>query len=345
MSLFVRRPLTRPIGNLAAAFANALMPFCHLKRCIPQRGRLLAHLSTYALILLTAPSAFATPDEWPRAHLNGQCSRAVREAASAADNNDANALLQISDWHFFGTCLLKDDFASARYAERAAEAGSVRAMVVLGQVYAQGTGVTANPEIAEKWLRKAIESKDSEAAFMLAQLYYALNRPELLPQALSLTEQAAAANRPEAFALLGVVYGSGLGVAPDYAKSRSWLDRAIAAGKNDAAVMVALSWACLHLRDYECTEQAVDAVPNTSSEYRAAQINRAHMLLLNGQISNAREIYETNRALRGPDEFNKTIRADFATLRAADITHPAMQRIEAAFGIANADPPPQAPAH
>ncbi len=284
-----------------------------------------------ALLAGVGGAASAAPADWPAAHVRGRCDEAVLEARAAAEAGDATALLQLSDWHFFGTCLLKDNAISARYAKASAELGSIRAAVVLGQVYMQGLGVPQDRAEAERWLTKAVDAGDAEGALLLAQFY--LMDPRTQARALPLAQQAADRQMPGAYAVLGVMYGSGAGVAADYGASRRWLERAVEAGRNEPAVNVALSWAALHLGDYDATLKAAEAVPEGAIEFRAAQINRAHALLLNGQLGNARELYEANRALRGDDEFVRTLRQDFGSLRAAGRDHPAMRRIEQQFGV------------
>lgn len=284
-----------------------------------------------AAALAGACGAWAAPADWPAAHVRGRCDEAVKEARAAAEAGDATALLQLSDWHFFGTCLLKDNAVSARYAKASAELGSVRAAVVLGQVYMQGLGVPVDRAEAERWLTKAVDAGDAEGALLLAQFY--LTDPRNQARALPLAQRAADYGLPGAYAVLGVMYGSGAGVPADYGESRRWLEKAVEAGMSEPAVQVALSWATLHLGDYDATLKAAEAVPEGAIEFRAAQINRAHALLLNGQLGNARELYEANRALRGDDEFVRTLRQDFGSLRAAGRDHPAMQRIEQQFGV------------
>lgn len=301
-------------------------------------GLTLRNASTAALLAIAAGPALASPADWPRAHIVGRCDQAVKEARAAADTGDPTALLQLSDWYFFGTCLLKDNAVSAKYARAAADLGSIRAAVVLGQVYMKGLGVPVDRAEAERWLTKAADAGDPEGALVLAQFY--LTDPQAQARALPLAQKAADHHLPGAYAMLGVMYGSGAGVPVDYAASRRWLDQAVASGLTDPSVEVALSWATLHLGDYEATMKAAGAVPESAVEFRAAQINRAHAMLLNGQLDNARELYEANRALRGEAEFIRTLKQDFGSLRAAGIDYPAMKRIERLFGVTPAETPP-----
>jgi TPR repeat protein len=82
---------------------------------------------------------------------------------------------------------------------KAIDAGSTSAMVGLGGMYANGSGVKANAAEARK-----------------------------------LFEQAAAAGNPLAMANLGSIYGAGVGVPVDFAKARSWYEKAAAANSAEA---------------------------------------------------------------------------------------------------------------
>ena len=81
--------------------------------------------------LLSAAGAAAASEQWRTAHLRGECDTALAEARGAAEKGEPEAMLQMSDWHFFGTCLDKNDTESARWALLSAEAGLARARAVI----------------------------------------------------------------------------------------------------------------------------------------------------------------------------------------------------------------------
>jgi tetratricopeptide (TPR) repeat protein len=89
---------------------------------------------------------------------------------------------------------------------KAIDAGSTSAMVGLGGVYANGSGVKANAAEARK-----------------------------------LFEQAAAAGNPLAMANLGSIYGAGVGVPVDFAKARSWYEKAAAANSAEAMFQLGMT--------------------------------------------------------------------------------------------------------
>lgn len=283
-----------------------------------------------ALLTLSVAGAAAASEPWRTAHLRGECDSALSEARAAAEKGEPEAMLQMSDWHFFGTCLTKDDAESARWALLAAEAGLPRAQVVAGQIYVSGLGVQTDPAAARRWYEKAAEAGDAEGMLLLAKLIGAQADPLAQELALAWARRAADANYPPAYVHLAGQYSGG-GRQTDYAEAARWLDKAIVAGYRDNSVWVAWSWACLNLGRYDEVLRAVQQVPKDAPEFKAAQINHAHALLLNGQVGNAREVYAANMTLRGADEFRRILREDLAELRRSGRDHPGMARIEKLF--------------
>lgn len=283
-----------------------------------------------AVLALSAVGAAGASEQWRTAHLRGECAVALAEARASAEKGEPEAMLQMSDWHFFGTCLAKDDSESARWALLAAEAGLPRAQVVAGQIHASGLGVQADPVAARRWYEKAAEAGDAEAMLLLARLIGEQADPLAQELSLAWARRAADANYPPAYVHLAGQYSGG-GRQTDYAEAARWLDKAIVAGYRDNSVWVAWSWACLNLGRYDEVLRAVQQVPKGAPEFKAAQINQAHALLLNGQVGNAREIYAANMTLRGADEFRRILREDFAELRRSGRDHPGMARIEKLF--------------
>lgn len=273
----------------------------------------------------------ARHDAWRAAHRLGLCDAAVEQANVAAAEGDADAMLQLSDWHFFGTCRKKNDEESARWAQRAAEAGSVRGAVVLGQVYARGLGLPRDAALAEKWLTQAAEAGDAEGMLLLSrELSTDPGKPLNAELSLAWAKRSADQGYPPAFVHLGALY-SGAGASTDFQEAERWLHKAIAAGYREPGVWVAHAWACLQLGRYEDVMKDTEQVPKSAPEFKAAQINRAHAMLLNGQVGNARELYAANRTLRGDAEFRRVLAEDFSELRRSGRTHPGMKRIETLF--------------
>ncbi|WP_018413228.1 tetratricopeptide repeat protein [Methyloversatilis thermotolerans] len=276
-------------------------------------------------------AAAGASEQWRTAHLRGECEAALTAARAAAEKGEPEAMLQMSDWHFFGTCLDKDDVASARWALLAAEAGLPRAQVVAGQIHASGLGVAKDEAVARDWYQKAADAGDPEGMLLLAKVFEADAADPLAAElALAWTRRAADKEYAPAFVHLAALYSGG-GRQTDYGEAARWLEKAIQAGYRDNGVWVALSWACLNLGRYDEVLEAVQKVPKEAPEYKAAQINMAHALLLNGQVGNAREVYAQNMTLRGKDEFRRVLREDFTELRRSGHPHPGMLRMEKLF--------------
>ncbi|MCC7182478.1 MAG: sel1 repeat family protein [Rhodocyclaceae bacterium] len=292
---------------------------------------LILFVVSVALACAAEPGA---PERWRRAQLAGGCAQAVIEVSRLAAEGDATAMQQLSDWRYFGACLPKDDALSAEWARRAAEAGSDVAMAALGQLYWHGQGVPADRDQARFWLGRAADAGLAPAMVLLSRfLYEHGGEPALV---LAWARRAAALGHAPAYAWLAELYARGVAGRVDFAEAYVWSARALATaptaqtgdGNQMAALQLTRAWAALHLGRHDDAVVACDAVPAHAPEYPAAQLYKAHALLLNGQTGNALDLYAANRVLRGAEAFTAALRADFAALRASGIDHPGMRRVE-----------------
>ena len=71
---------------------------------------------------------------------------------------------------------------SIHETKRAAEAGSVADMAMLGQFYYTGIGTNKNVRMAEYWLEKAAAQNDPGAMYHLGQIYFAEHSDRLHKQ-------------------------------------------------------------------------------------------------------------------------------------------------------------------
>ena len=70
-------------------------------------------------------------------------------------------------------CFVSKAYGNAiPWLERAANAGHMRAPLVLGILYEQGSGVKEDPATAAKWYQKGIDNGNAAAARRLANLYH-----------------------------------------------------------------------------------------------------------------------------------------------------------------------------
>ena len=74
------------------------------------------------------------------------------------------------DRYYFGVNASKDNAKAREWYEKAADMGSVEAMVSLGVLYANGQGVAQDYAKAREWYQKAADKGDASAKVRLQQL-------------------------------------------------------------------------------------------------------------------------------------------------------------------------------
>ncbi|HEX6909722.1 MAG TPA: tetratricopeptide repeat protein, partial [Longimicrobium sp.] len=174
--------------------------------------------------------------------------RAFREAGPApvgllsapgasADPGDPTAgphvLAEARELHRAG-----DHAADLPLFEKAAQAGSVEAMVLLGRAYINGEGVAAQPEEGIRWLRKAAQTENPGAMNELGEAY--LRREGVdrnyFRYAADYFQKAADKGHVEAMRNLANMYRDGRGVKADGAIALEWYGKAAKAGLVNALV-------------------------------------------------------------------------------------------------------------
>jgi hypothetical protein len=111
-----------------------------------------------------------------------------------------------------------------------AEAGNSHNQFVLGVYYLNGVGVDKDIAQGVMWIEKAAANKDSQAAYVLAEMYEV---GELVPndpaKAINLYKTASQGTfSGPALIRLGEIYEFGTGVTPDYSLALRWYERASA---------------------------------------------------------------------------------------------------------------------
>ena len=119
--------------------------------------------------------------------------------------------------------------------ERAAEAGVLEAVFLMGTAYDEGLGKPVDPGQAAIWHRRAAERRHVLGAHNLGNQYAAGRGVEEDP-ALAAEWWLRAAERGDAITQLrlGEAYESGRGVPLDLDRAREWYSRAAAAGNAQA---------------------------------------------------------------------------------------------------------------
>jgi len=134
--------------------------------------------------------------------------------------------------------------ANGRIAEaatayrKAADKGSSAAMVELGLLLENGTGVAKDQDQARKLFERAAAAGNPRGATSLAALSTSGGIPSDPVEARAMLEKAAAANSAEAQFQLGVMYAEGAGGPKDDVAARALFEKAAAQGHAQA-----LDWA------------------------------------------------------------------------------------------------------
>ena len=95
----------------------------------------------------------------------------VKGIRKAAEQNDAEAQLNLGILHIFGLCVPKDDVEAEKWFRKAAEQNLAEAQRNLAYCYLDGVGVPKDDVEAAKWFRKAAEQNDAQAQYDLAWCY------------------------------------------------------------------------------------------------------------------------------------------------------------------------------
>jgi prolyl 4-hydroxylase len=110
--------------------------------------------------------AMSILDEAGRLTAAGRQAEAVALVREAAEQNDAEALFALANWHLFGLFGPRDLSEAHRLFDRAAAAGYIEAVGTKAVLLANGTGVEADPAAAMRLL-ETIRMVDQHAALQL----------------------------------------------------------------------------------------------------------------------------------------------------------------------------------
>ena len=126
---------------------------------------------------------------------------------------------------------------------QAAEAGSIDALRMIGNIYRHGKGVDIDTQAAVSWYKKAIAAGDNDSRFNLACVYDSgeTGEPDF-ESAFRLFKECADAGDKEACFNVGYYYYYGQGVEQDYRKAFKWAEKGARAGYDDAQYMVGVMY-------------------------------------------------------------------------------------------------------
>ncbi len=152
-------------------------------------------------------------------------------AAAATPSAPRRVLMELGRAYEFN----RQPGEAARAYRRAANAGSTSAMVGLGALYADGSGLKRNYGEARKLFRQAADAGDPTGMDNLASIFGAgLGVPADLAKARAWYEKAAALNLPEAMFQLGLMMQDGDTGPKDDVAAKALFEKAAALDHADA---------------------------------------------------------------------------------------------------------------
>jgi tetratricopeptide (TPR) repeat protein len=166
---------------------------------------------------------------------NQQLSEAIGIYRKAADKGSTSAMVELGVMYGDGTGVAKDAAEARKLFERAAEAGNPRGVSNLAAL-SGGGGASSDPVKARALLSKAAET-NPEAQYQLGlMMANGAGGPQDDVAARSLFEKASAQGHAGAFERLGAFAESGRGGAKDAGVAKTYYEKAVALGNEEAKV-------------------------------------------------------------------------------------------------------------
>ncbi len=162
---------------------------------------------------------------------NQQFPEAIGAYHKAADKGSTSAMIELGTLFANGTGVAKNQDEARKLFERAAAAGNLRGVASLAN-----TGEAPLDPVKERAMfTKAAEANSPEAEYQLGLMYAnGTGGPQDDAAARAMFERAAAQNHPDALLWMGVFAHSGRGGPKDAATAKSYYEKAAALGSEDA---------------------------------------------------------------------------------------------------------------
>jgi TPR repeat protein len=165
---------------------------------------------------------------------NRQAPEAIVTYRKAADRGSTSAMVELGVLLANGSGVAKDPAQARKLFERAAEAGNPRGVANLAALSASA-GAPADPTKARALLAKAAETNSAEAQYQLAAMIAdGIGGPKDDVAARALFERAAAQDHPAALERMGAFAQSGRGGPQDAGAAKTYYEKAAALGNEDA---------------------------------------------------------------------------------------------------------------
>jgi uncharacterized protein len=215
------------------AVSVALLAFGHFASPLP------AHAQSADAVLCDRLAADPTDPDKP-AEVKGAATIAPSDIATAIKYcKTASKASRRTMFELGRAYAANQQFTEAAAAYRsAADKGSTAAMVELGLLLQNGTGIAKNPDQARSLFERAAAAGNPRGATSLVALSGSGGLPSDPAEARNMLQKAAEANSAEAQYQLGVMYAEGTGGPKDDAAARALFEKAAAQGHAEA-----LDWA------------------------------------------------------------------------------------------------------
>jgi TPR repeat protein len=165
---------------------------------------------------------------------NRQLPEAISTYRKAADKGSTSAMVELGVLLANGSGVAKDPAQARKLFERAAEAGNPRGVANLAAL-STSAGAPADPVKARALLSKAAETNSAEAQYQFGVMIAdGIGGPKDDVAARALFEKAAAQDHPAALERMGAFAQSGRGGPQDSSAAKTYYEKAAALGNEDA---------------------------------------------------------------------------------------------------------------
>lgn len=171
-----------------------------------------------------------------RAYLaDKQMNEAATAYRKAADKGSTTAMVELGVMLANGTGVAKDEGAARKLFERAGQAGNARGVTNLAVLSERSGGAPMDPVKSRAVLAKAAEGNSPEAQYQLGLMMQdGVGGPKDDAGARALFEKAAAQDHAGALERMGAFAQSGRGGPQDSSASKAYYEKAAALGNEDA---------------------------------------------------------------------------------------------------------------
>jgi uncharacterized protein len=165
---------------------------------------------------------------------NRQLLEAIAAYRKAAEKGSTSAMVELGVMLANGSGVPKDEGQARKLFERAAQAGNPRGIANLAAL-PDSSGMASDPVKNRALLSKAAETNSAEARYQLGlMMAEGVGGPKDDVGARALFEKAAEQNHPGALERMGAFAEAGRGGPQDAAAAKEYYRRAVAAGNEDA---------------------------------------------------------------------------------------------------------------